>query len=734
MKQIFIVLLTLFSFSLLAQSNLRINKNSNIKPSSELEQASQNPENSENNTNTKSFHINQHHNEQDNNQSPFEAVKGKKEILAKRDQFSKTYQNEDGSFTALIGAGPIHYNNNGVWEDIDTKIIQNSNISFPYSNTKNIMESHFGATINKGVKSKTIEGEIIEFINPTMYWEANNQAIQIQYANNSQVEIQGNRAIYPNIYGNISAEYSVKTGQRKLNYIIPPKESLGTIPNNADFLVFTEEITLPNNFKMIGEIKEYNKLKKEYTTIRGVFVVDQNEKVIYSYEAPAIVENYSSEIMGLPSQFMPEISYQVENDRIVIYTKVKANWLNENVRVFPLAIDPTGTAYPFTANYSSGQTYSSGGGSGDIVAGYAGRWYRGWLTFNMSGLPSMLNVTAATVSLYIGNKGGTMSGSTNTINIGHTSFDLSRLQWINNFTVLYNAITAANNAGGAYNYMQNQNIGTWANVNLKPGANTMALDEIERKSGNTNAFFPVSFSPAWGSGTTSRYYVIAGYNDPNNKPYLSITYTQVDPYQHAAYNYANAVDIGDVGYIQIGNVSIGSINNNTAITNYAANASVIYRNTPTGYNKYNMSTNVTPGNNYNLNVTYRDLGGNQGKIAVWVDWNEDGDFADANEYIDSVSNVSDNDVKSFTISVPAGVSAGTKRLRIRSIFNEDNIGSSNYNTIYDYGETEDYSLIVDAPPAIPSCATLIGPQNNATGIAQSGLIAWNASLSNNPYF
>src|SRR5690554_1112023 len=79
------------------------------------------------------------------NQSPFDAVKGLKEDLSKRDAFSKHYINEDGSFTALIGAGPIHYERNGQFLDIDHRITHSFDANYPYANTTNLFESYFGA-------------------------------------------------------------------------------------------------------------------------------------------------------------------------------------------------------------------------------------------------------------------------------------------------------------------------------------------------------------------------------------------------------------------------------------------------------------------------------------------------------------------------------------------------------------------------------------------------------------
>ena len=632
--------------------------------------------------------------------NPLEMMKGKAEDVSKRTVDSKHFKNGDGSMTAILGAGPIHYLKNGIYEDINTKIVAQTDPLYSFANKTNLMESHFAANSKDGIISRTKEGEVQEFLEAKMYWERNNQKIGEIIGANVQAKVSGDKLYYNNIFGNISAEFTIKSGQRKLNYIVPDKKSLGNLPLNADYLVFSEKLKLPDNLKIINGYKKYNKLKKTSEVIPGIFVIDDKENVIYEYTASTILEDYNPNEMGLPTQISPEISFEKHENIVSIFVKVNAKWITDEARKFPIAIDPTGTAYPFTATFSSGQTYSTSGAGGDIAVGYSGGWYRGWATFDLTSLPSLSSVTGATMSLYIGNKGGTMgtTGTTN-VNIGHTSFDLSRLVWLNNYGAIYNAITAANNGMGAYNYMPNQNVGTWANVNLKPGASTVILEEIEKKSGNDIAFFPVSFSPSWGSGTTTRFYVIAGFNSVN-RPYLTITYNEVDKYKHAAYRYANAGGIGDVGYVQIGNVSLGSINNTTAITNYAANAATIYRNTPTGYNKYNLSTNVNTGSSYTLNTTYRDLAPgvnyNSGKIATWVDWNEDGDFADANEYIGvSANSTSGNQIMSFSIDVPLGVSAGIKRLRVRSFLSDDIVSSSNYDTTYEYGETEDYNLVVN---------------------------------------
>lgn len=236
MRKIFFTLSFLVLFSLsFSQDLIRAKQNVNFEQSDELQKLELSEACSGNST------------ENSENQSPFEAVKGKKEDLSKRDAFSKHYINEDGSYTALIGAGPIHYDNNGNWEDINHRIVETNDSDYKYANTTNVFESYFGTYLQNGIISKTQEAKLIEFLNPKMYWEVNGEATQIQTAENVQVSIEEDKAIYKNIFGEISAEYTILTAKRELNYIIPSLEALGNIVSQAEYLVFVEEIELAEN-------------------------------------------------------------------------------------------------------------------------------------------------------------------------------------------------------------------------------------------------------------------------------------------------------------------------------------------------------------------------------------------------------------------------------------------------------------------------------------------------------
>lgn len=90
---------------------------------------------------------------------------------------------------------------------------------------------------------------------------------------------------------------------------------------------------------------------------------------------------------------------------------------------------------------------------------------------------------------------------------------------------------------------------------------------------------------------------------------------------------------------------------------------------------------------------------------IWIDWNQDGDFNDANETI-TTSRLS-GDLYGAQITVPkvyypggSFYQYGTKRMRIRMAESGPIMLSACGYTLD--GETEDYSIIVSKPPSAPS--------------------------------
>jgi hypothetical protein len=122
----------------------------------------------------------------------------------------------------------------------------------------------------------------------------------------------------------------------------------------------------------------------------------------------------------------------------------------------------------------------------------------------------------------------------------------------------------------------------------------------------------------------------------------------------------------------------------------------------TGGSKFNAyedftgtySATVAPGTAYDLTVNMDTDGSYTCGAIAWIDWNQDYDFADAGEeYILGINNnVNDGpgDLCPLSVTVPAGATLGTTRMRVAVAYNGY---ATSCATGYD-GEVEDYAVVV----------------------------------------
>ena len=113
-----------------------------------------------------------------------------------------------------------------------------------------------------------------------------------------------------------------------------------------------------------------------------------------------------------------------------------------------------------------------------------------------------------------------------------------------------------------------------------------------------------------------------------------------------------------------------------------------------GYTDFtNLSANLVAGNSYTLNVDFQYSTNNS--LYLWIDFNDDGDFADLNENLVSSLGAAAY-TGSYTVSIPVGAALGSHRMRIRNqygsfAFYNDPCGTANY------GEVEDYTVVIGNP-------------------------------------
>jgi len=569
-------------------------------------------------------------------QSPFEAVKGKKEDLSKRDAFSKHYINEDGSYTALIGAGPIHYEKNGQFLDIDHKVISNPNSAFPYANTANLFESYFGATANKGVKSKTTEGEVLEFLNTKMFWEVNGQAVGVMNSQNPAADIQENKVYYHQLFGQISAEYTVLTGKRELNYIIPNKQALHMAPANAAYLVFSEDILLPVGWTAT-------------TTEKGIMVKDSHGKAIYLYENP--VSKDAAEPLALSKEINTVYESHQIGQLLTVKTKVKTEWLLSSERVFPVMVDPTVVNItPNNTNRWSISVNSNGGenetvGTFGVVGSIFGhRWLQYHIRFNATSIPTNAIMT------YV-------EGYANLYDIGGNPYPLNHWGWANSANPVNNSgINLYNSATTLYSDPKfiGDLSGGW---NSSPFTYPNGLNYIQNQFNTNGRYIHLAVVPV-GEYAGNNFYAFHNHTNGANRPYLKIVYhTNANNPEYCQVRTltspVNELYIRDTRFLGALNPT-DVVNLNNGYANGYQNFTALW----------NVANRPTQAQGQGINV-HAQLNPWKGHFKAWVDWNKNGVFEEATELVYDTEEVATNSAL-FGFVIPQNQTPGDYRIRIRT--------------------------------------------------------------------
>lgn len=224
------------------------------------------------------------------------------ELINKRKKREKHFLRDDGTIIAKVYDDDIHFKKNGIFEEIDNRLLQKNN-----------------TFINKNNSFKTIFND--KYL---MQLEENGNYIKIKIKdkNNKIKKIKSISKLksiiyYEEIMKNIDLRYDLLPNKIKENIILKDKVE------NLDNLIF--EIETNMQLKMIED---------------NYIVAEKNNEILYYFEPLYMIDSNNKKTDA--------IKYDLnKNNGGCYYLKliVDYNWLKEKNRKYPIIIDPTISRY-----------------------------------------------------------------------------------------------------------------------------------------------------------------------------------------------------------------------------------------------------------------------------------------------------------------------------------------------------------------------------------------------------
>lgn len=249
-------------------------------------------------------------------------------------------------------------------------------------------------------------------------------------------------------------------------------------------------------------------------------------------------------------------------------------------------------------------------------------------------------------------------------------------------------ITSESNAYFSYSYhMYGVDMGT-LNVDISTDNGSTYPTTLRTYSGNLGNTWNtdlIDLSSYVGQTIKLRFNATTGTNYRSDFAIDNVSFTTTPSY--CASNGNNTNDE------YIGRFQLNTIDNSSGVGT-----------TSTGYSDFTaISTSLTQTNNYTFTITPTWPGTTYAEgYAIWIDYNQDYDFADAGELVFTQSATTATPISS-NFTIPSGATLGNTRMRVSMKYN----GIPTECESFGYGEVEDYTInIVSATPQ---------PEINITG-------------------
>ena len=255
------------------------------------------------------------------------------ELLGARDSTSKTFVNDDGTYTLLTGNEPIHYEDAaGTWQEIDLNLQATAT---GWEVAENTFVTNFAAEVANGIMVQPNQwvDPIVSGLNPTLVTldEAGVSPMPFEAPTaTSAVSVGGNTIRYPLAEG-FSLDYTVTPTQVKQNLIIRDRPVLD---ESAHWFGFTEVMRLPAGYALYSGESMVGMDVVQTDRPLSVRNIETGEQYV-EIPTPVVVT------AGDEAPYTGTFFVMAQGPIVFLTTAVESSWLLDDERVYPLALDPT---------------------------------------------------------------------------------------------------------------------------------------------------------------------------------------------------------------------------------------------------------------------------------------------------------------------------------------------------------------------------------------------------------
>jgi hypothetical protein len=702
----------------------------------------------------------------------------KAEILSKRNRHSKTFETDHGTQKLYTAPGSIHYQEGGIWKEINNQIQSNNGTvhpGHPYYNGFNAFKSYYPQQLHvTPLYTRLAGGEIGEVLESVYAVDqSGNTVYQFPLNNAAIASASDSKVQYINAFPNMTVQYTQQNDGRKFDVVLQSPASLSALPSSAKYIVIKEKMILPSSWTITSSDNGYD--------------LFAGSTRLANFPRPVAMETESaSKIYETDADFMSNglISMVQSGNEVIITTKFDVNWLSHSTRSYPLYLDPVVSYFPDAVTMATGNMTGPTAAKASGNVRLAGAGTLAWSTFNITALPAGATIITAT---YYGNH----FNGTNAVPKIATIVGMEAVNPITATNTQINAQTGTTGVGPVYN--SNYTFGaltipTWYSGALTGNATSdIAAQQsqgwtalgLRYTSGSTGTmiqqpftnvnmpYLELDFSTTACAGTpvagtaTSTLALACGdpfvlnlsgnstgsglsyqwqsspigagtwsnLGSPQASPNYTVTQSAPTDYRcflvcsnSGLSDTSTVVSVGQNTVLNCYCAATGNVTSVNYITNFSTTGAIVNISNPAttystnGYGDYtNLIASANPGTSVNFSVAF--VAGTQ-LFGLWIDWNQDGDFNDAGETIVQTTSASTSPL-SGVINVPITAIPGNTRMRIRN----SNSGAAVACGFSASGEVEDYTFNVLGPCSSAGAGSITPSSYNVCALTTQALTA-----------